>query len=85
MSRIHVSIDRLVLPDVDPAERQAIVRALEAELRRTLADPAARAAWAKAHRTPVLRLAPIPLEKGLAGARNFGTTMARSIGKGLKP
>jgi hypothetical protein len=83
MTRIHLTIDRLILPEA--ADRRALVASLEAELRRILADPAQRAAWAQPHRTPVLRLAPIPLEKGIAGGRTFGTTMARAIGKGLQP
>jgi hypothetical protein len=85
MSRIHLTIDRLVLPAGDPADRRALLISLQGELRRVLSDPATRAGWASLHRTPVLRLAPIPLEKGIAGGRKFGTTMARAIGKGLKP
>lgn len=85
MSRIHLTIDRLVLPDIDPADRRAILRALETELHSVLADPGSRAAWAKSHRTPVLRLAPVPLEQRTAGAGKFGHGLARSIGKGLKP
>jgi hypothetical protein len=93
MTRIHLTIDRLILPETglpetvlpETADRQALVASLEAELRRILADPAQRAAWAKPHRTPVLRLPPIPLEKGIAANRTFGTKMARAIGKGLQP
>jgi hypothetical protein len=85
MSRIHLTIDRLLLPEGDPSDRRALLNSLRGELRRVLADPAARAGWATPHRTPVLRLAPVPLEQGTAGGRKFGITMARAIGKGLKP
>jgi hypothetical protein len=85
MSRITLSIDRLVLKGIDPADRNALVQGLEAELSRVLADPATRAEWARSHRTPVLRLGRMPLEPGPAGGRKFGSAVARAVGKGLKP
>jgi len=85
MSKIHVNIDRLVLPPMNVADRNALVRGLQAELRRRLSDPATRADWAKSHRTPMLRLGRMPMEPGPAGGAKFGTTLGQSIGKGLKP
>lgn len=85
MSRIHVTIDRLVLAGMDPAARAAFVRGLKTELAQRLADPAARAAWARSHRTPVLRLGRVALDPGIGGARKLGGQVARGIGKGLKP
>ena len=85
MSRIHVHIDRLVLPGMEIGDQKALVKGLQAELRRVLSDPAARGGWARSHRTPVLRLGQMPLEAGPSGGRKFGCTLARSIGKGLKP
>jgi len=85
MSRIQVNIDRLVLPPMSVADRNALVRGLQAELHRVLADPATRADWARAHRTPVLRLGRMPMEPGPAGGRKFGATLGQAIGKGLKP
>ena len=82
MSRIHVTIDRLVLAGMDPAARAAFVRELKAELTQRLADPETRGAWARAHRTPVLRVA---LDPCIGGARKLGSQVARGIGKGLKP
>lgn len=85
MSRITLSIDRLVMRGFEPGDRNALVQGLEAELSRLLADPAARAEWARSHRTAVLRLGRMPFEPGPAGGRKFGSAVARAIGKGLKP
>jgi hypothetical protein len=85
MSRIRLTIDALSLKGFDAADSRALVEGLKRELTRTLTDPVARAAWARAHRTPVLRLGQIPIEAGSAGSRKFGRAMAQSIGKGLKP
>jgi hypothetical protein len=84
VSRIRVTIDRLVLKGFEPADRKALVEGLQAELSRVLADPVKRAEWARSHRTPVLRLGRLPLELGAAGGRAFGHGLARAIGKGLK-
>jgi hypothetical protein len=85
MSRITLTIDRLILNGVDAAERGALEDGLRTELSRVLADPATRADWARSHRTPVLRLAPMPLQSDRTGSRKFGQGLARAIGKGLKP
>jgi hypothetical protein len=85
MSQVRVTIDRLVLKGMEPAERKALVEGLQRELSRVLSDPATRAQWAHSHRTPVLRLGRLPLEPGAAGGRKFGKQMARALGRGLKP
>jgi hypothetical protein len=85
MSRIIVHIDRLVLPGIESTERKALVEGLNGELARVLSDREARTGWAKPHRTPVLRLGQMPLAAGLSGSRQFGSGIARAIGKGLKP
>jgi hypothetical protein len=85
MSRITLTIDRLVLKGFEAGDRKALTEGLQAELSRVLADPAMRAEWARSHRTPVLRLGRMPLESGSSGAGKFGIGMARAIGKGLKP
>jgi hypothetical protein len=84
-SRIRVTIDRLVLNGFESGNQKALVEGLQAELSRALADPAARAEWARSHRTPVLRLGSMPLEQGVAGARKLGQGVGRGIGRGLKP
>ena len=85
MSRIRVTIDRLVLKGFEAGERKALVEGLQGELSRVLADPGGRAKWARSHRTPLLRLGAMPLEPGLSGGRKSGGGVARAIGRGLRP
>ena len=85
MSRIRLTIDRLVLNGLDPWEGKALVETLRSQLSETLADRQLRAEWARSHRTPVLKLGRMPLEAGAAGARKFGKQMARAVHRGLKP
>jgi hypothetical protein len=85
MSRIRLTIERLVLGGFEPSDCAAIVEGLQSELARVLADPATRAECARSHRTPVLRLGRMPLEGGPSGSRKFGSGMARAIGRGIKP
>jgi hypothetical protein len=85
MSRIHLTIDKLVLGGLDPAARQVFVTRLKGELAALLADPASRADWARSHRTPVLRLNRLGLEPGTAGAGKLGSQVAKGIARGLKP
>ncbi len=85
MSKIHVTIDRLVLSEIDPAARAAFVDGLKDQLTRMLAEREGREAWARSHRTPVLRLGQVAQAPGVSGARRLGGQVARGIGKGLKP
>jgi hypothetical protein len=85
MSKIHVTIDRLVLGGLDPASRHAFVTGLKAELTRALADPAQHANLANSRRTPVLRLGRVALDPGVGGARKLGGHVAKSIARGIKP
>jgi len=82
---VCITIDQLVLKGFEPTERNALVEGLQSELSRVLSERAARHEWARAHRTPVLRLGRMPLEPGTAGARNLGRSIARATGRGLKP
>jgi hypothetical protein len=85
VSRINLTIDHLVLRGFEPGDRKALVEGLQSELSRVLADPATRAEWARPHRTAFLRLGPMPLAPGPSGTRKFAGTVARAIGRGLKP
>ena len=85
MTKIAVMIDRLALSGIDPSDRQAFVAGLEAELTRSLADPATRAAWVHSHRTPSLRVDGGSFAPNKAGARKLGSQVAKGIGRGLKP
>ena len=85
MSRIHVHIDRLVLNGFGRIEGKALTEALQAQLSQGLGDAASRAEWARAHRTPVLKLGRMPLAAGTTGATSFGKQMGRAVVRGLKP
>jgi hypothetical protein len=85
MSRIQVTIDQLALKGFDAADRKALVEGLRSELSRVLSGPAVRPDWVRSRRTPVLRLGRMPLEPGLAGGRKLGGSVARAIGKSVKP
>jgi len=85
MSRIQVTIDRLVLGGMDPAQRAAFVHGLKHELARTLTNPDVRAAWANSRRRAVLRLGCQQLDSTIGGARRLGSQVAKGIGRGLKP
>jgi hypothetical protein len=85
MSRIRVNIDRLVLNGFELREGKALANALESQLQHMLANPATRGEWAHPHRTPVLKLGRMPLQPGTPGAQQFGTQMAKAVGRGLTP
>jgi hypothetical protein len=85
MSRIHVTIDRLVLRGLDPAARHAFVASLKTELTRALADPAQHANLANSRQTPVLRLRSVSLDPGVGGARKLGGQVAKGVIRGIKP
>ena len=84
MSRIRLTIDRLVLNGMEHAEGAALTDALRAQLAHVVADLAAREGWKSSRRTPVVKLR-MPIESGIPGARKLGAGMARAIGKRLKP
>ena len=85
MSRIRVTIDRLVLNGVQPLEGKALTLALQSQLAHALADRDGRRAWAQSRRTPVLRLPPMTLSPGTAGASTFGRRLGGAVARGLKP
>ena len=85
MSKIHVTIDRLVLSEMDPAARAAFVDGLKGQLTHMLTEREGREAWARSHRMPVLRLGQVAQTTGVSGARRLGGQIARGIGRGLKP
>lgn len=83
MSRLNVTIDRVVLRGFETADRQPLVDGLKTVLARILADPVARAVWTQSRRTPVLRLGKMQVSRGPAGVRKLGGGIARAIGKGI--
>ena len=82
MSRVNVTIDRLVLNGFEPDQCQALVEALQGELSRALREPGA--VSPRMRRTPSMALAPMPLDLGRAGSRKLGAGIGRAIGEGLK-
>lgn len=85
VSRIRVTIDRLVLNGFGPLEGKALAEALQSHMSHLIADRRARSEWARSHRTPMLKLGRIPLPAGTTGASSFGKQMARAVVRGLKP
>jgi len=85
VSRIQLTIDRLVLKGFDQADSRALTEALRAQLSEMMSDPLARSPLIRSRRIPLLRLGRMPIESGTAGARRFGKQMARAMGRGLKP
>jgi hypothetical protein len=84
MRRIDVTIDRVVLRGLEPADRHGLVEGLKRELARALARPAAGSAPLASRRTPLLRAAPMAMEPGPAGARRLGGGIANAIAKGIR-
>jgi hypothetical protein len=84
MSRIRVTIDRLVLHGIERAEGTALADALRTQLMQVVGELSARREFSGSRRTPVVKLG-MNLEPGLGGARKLGSGMARAIGKSLKP
>jgi hypothetical protein len=85
VSRIHLTIDRLVLNGLERGQEKALVESFRTELSKILADRRTRSEWAHSHRTPVLKLGRVPMESGAAGGGKLGVRMAGAIGRGLKP
>lgn len=85
MSRIHLTIDRLVLNGLEPGHEKTLVESLRTQLANILADRGTRSEWARSHRTPVLKLERMPMGPGAAGAAKFGARMAGAIGRRLRP
>ncbi len=79
MSRVRVTIDRLVLKGVAPEQRQPLIEALQNELSLAFADPVTRAKWARSQQMPVLRLGAMPLGPGRLGSSRLGAGIARAI------
>jgi hypothetical protein len=66
-------------------DQHALASGLQAELARMMADPVLRAEMTQSRRTPVLRLGRMAMEPGMAGARALGGSVAKAIGKGMRP
>jgi hypothetical protein len=80
MSRVRVTIDRVILRGLDPADRQPLLDGLKSELSQLLADPANEVRSARFRHMPVLRMRRLSLQPGASGADRLGGGIARGIG-----
>jgi len=79
VSRINVTIDRIVLSGVDPENRDAVVAGLRAGLTRALSEPSF--LNARSRRAPFVRVGGLTLEPGRVGARRLGSDIGHAIGR----
>jgi hypothetical protein len=84
MSRIRVTIDRLVLKGFDTGREKALAEGLQAELARALGGHGGPADWARSRSTLSIRVEPVRIGRDGAG-RETGRAIARKIGHRLKP
>jgi hypothetical protein len=84
MSKIRLNIDRLVLNGFESLEGEALSEAMRSQLSQILSERAARAEWARSHRTPVIKLGRMPSEAGTAGASRLGRQVASAMVRGMK-
>lgn len=80
--RVHLHIDRLVLRGVPREQRDAVVRSLENEIARQLAQPGAHENFRPRH-APSLRTGPLTLAEG-ATPKQLGASAARALVRSLK-
>jgi hypothetical protein len=80
VSRIEVTIDRIVLSGIDPASQKAFVSGVREGLVRTLSEPS----LYMARSSPVVRIGGLTVEPGRAGARRLGGGVGRAIGRAAR-
>jgi hypothetical protein len=80
MSPIDVTIDRIVLSGIDPANRDALVAGLREGLARALAEPHGYTP----RRATVIRVGGLALEPGRPGARRLGEGIGQSLGRSAR-
>jgi hypothetical protein len=84
MSRVRVTIDRVVLRGLDRFDRQPLLDGLKSELSQLLANPANEARSARFRHMPVLYMRGLSLQPGASGANKLGSGIARGIGNAVK-
>jgi hypothetical protein len=83
MSRMRVHIDHIAVRGLDAAAADAAIEGLRLELARLLREPSALPA--RPQRTPVMKVGPVPLRTGSAGARQLGVSAAGAIARKVRP
>jgi len=85
VSRVNVTIDRIVLSGVDPGNRDAVVAGLRAGLTRALMDHSfLNARSRRAPFAPFVRIGGLTLEPGRVGARRLGSNIGQAIGRAAR-
>lgn len=83
MSRVRVHIDNIAVRGLDSAAADAAIDGLRLELTRLLQQTVV--SPARAQRTPVMRVGPVTLRAGSAGARQLGVSAAGAIARKVGP
>ena len=83
MSRVRVRIDQIAVRGLDAAASSAVIEGLRVELARVLRD--APTLPVHSHRTPLMKLAPLSLQTGTAGARQLGVQAAGATARKVRP
>jgi hypothetical protein len=83
MSRINLTIDRIVLRGVDPGDQTGLLEGLQKELSRVLRDVVRH--WTVRAAPLLLKLGTMPVTPGTSGGQVLGARVGGAIGKGLKP
>ena len=83
MSRIRVTIGRVVLNGFEQLDAKALMQAMESQLSQVLAGDGVRNALTYPYRRPVLKLGRMTLDAGTTGARKFGRRLGKAVGRGL--
>lgn len=84
MSRIRLSIDRLVLNGFLPLEAKALTGALQSRLSEVLSEQAGKGEQEQSRRIPDWKLDRMPIEAGTNGASKFGRRLGQAVGQRLK-
>jgi hypothetical protein len=80
VSRIDITIDRIVLSGIDTAHRDALLAGLREGLARSLSEPSPYTPRS----TPVVRISDLTLEPGHAGARRLGGGIGQALGRATR-
>jgi hypothetical protein len=82
VSRVAVTIDRLVLSGIDPGDRDLLVAGLRDGLERALSESPLDGV--RSRRAAVVRIGGLTLEPGRAGTRALGTGVGQAIGRAAR-
>jgi hypothetical protein len=84
MSRIKVNIDCIVLSKLGVCDPKALQEGFTRELTRILKNRVAQGAYTQSSRTALMKSGQVALGADPKGSLQFGTHLARSIGKSIQ-